>query len=1029
MYTIYAYWNADQVRVVLNAIAIIMNGDDYFGLVKAIAIAGILVAAGTAIVRMRGEEPAGYFIMFALFYGTLFVPKATVTVQDLRTATVYTVANVPLGVALFASETSHIGKWLTETFETNFTAIDEEKFSKTGMAFGSRLVEELQMVKVRTPKLTQSLIAFVKDCVNPEFLDNPTALDEMVRATDLWGYIGGSGTFQLNPGRFTSFPGGTYACTGPGGAYSILTTMLNAEVNRAAADMGSRLNAGHPLASTIILSQIPAIESSMLNISRTAQEAIKQGMVMNIMRDSQTTVAQLQGNPQAAQIAMAVATAEEASKVSYAAMAKVAEGALPKLRNAIELIVIAIFPVIFVLIVLAGIKAGLVLKSYVMAVFWVQLWAPLYAVINFITNGSNRSDFLGVMSTAGGNNIENMSLLSSTALSNSSITGLLTISVPIIALALVKGGEVAMSGVVSSVMSPAQKTAQTTGDAIGQGNINSGNVTWGNVNTSNWSGGNWSSDNRSFGNVGANKQDWSSSHGSSALTTTTTPYGSYQKDGAGNITGMQANSWGMGGTVSGGTSLGRSDMDSSGAMTRASTGRAASLDISSAATSGNSTQAAWARSFSTAVGREIASQMQWGKSWNASAGGAATSEQSGQRMLQNSERSGYRSEAHGGVELGATYSKSSGGQGSGGTSGTGGPIGSLLAKLGIGFGASGSFSAENTQALVDAATGKNASVTKQEQQAAANILANASNRVGATTTDSGVRSANEAFSADLQKAVRAGDQRTASVSNETSAGNTKQQGTSNQVGGSFAIGKPVADQLMSMARAELGPTASNDQVAQRALQIAANPAALAAATTAAADGLKNSPAGGAVLGAGGAQAPTTSAAVQAQGNADVAALTGQGRGAVQSANAGNKAAVAAQQPASPTSMPNTSAATGAYTNTANAAYGAYQGLKADAALNQGATKVAAALYNDEQNGVGMMLSNTFLLGFGYKSPQEYRSALTEAAAARPRLAATLRQIGNTADGNVSPAALDFINSEMKAYKTESRPASFDIVAP
>jgi hypothetical protein len=306
-------------------------------------------------------------------------------------------------------------------------------------------------------------------------------------------------------------------------------------------------------------------------------------------------------------------------------------------------------------------------------------------------------------------------------------------------------------------------------------------------------------------------------------------------------------------------------------------------------------------------------------------------------------------------------------------------------------------------------------VDQKSQQQAAQIVMAAVNDVMRNTNDAGVRGAAQAFSADFQQAVRAGDQRTASVSSESAAGNTKQQGTSNQVGGSFAIGKPVADQLMSMARSELGPSASNDQVAQRALQMAADPAAVAAATTAAADGLKNSSAGGDVLGAGGVQAPTTPAAVQAKGAADVAALAAEGKAAAESANAGNKAAVAAKQPASPTSMPDTSAATGAYTSTASAAHGAYQGFKADAALNKGATDAASALYQAEQKGAGTVLSNTFLGGMGYQSPQEYQAAITEAAAARPKLADTLRQIGD-GGGKVSPGAMEFIQSEVKAYR-------------
>ena len=162
MYTVYAYWNADQITSVLNAVAMIMNGGDFLGLMKAVAVAGLLIAVGGAIVRMKGEEPVAYLTMMIIFYMTLFVPRVTVTVKDVRANTNYQVANVPLGVAFFASETSHIGKWMTEAFETAFTPADEERFSKTGMAFGSRLVEELQSVRAELPSLERDMAMFVR---------------------------------------------------------------------------------------------------------------------------------------------------------------------------------------------------------------------------------------------------------------------------------------------------------------------------------------------------------------------------------------------------------------------------------------------------------------------------------------------------------------------------------------------------------------------------------------------------------------------------------------------------------------------------------------------------------------------------------------------------------------------------------------------------------------------------------------------------------------------------------------------------
>lgn len=1050
MYTFYAYWNGEQVTAVLNAIALIMNGDDYMGLIKAISVVGILVAAGTALVRMRGEEPLGYFIMFSLFYGTLFVPKTTVTVQDLRTANVYTVANVPLGVAFFAAETSHIGKWLTEAFETNFTAVDDLKFEKNGLAFGARLVEQLQAVKVTTPSLQQDLILFVKNCVNPELLDNPGALNELVRSNELWAFIGGTGSFSLNPGRSTLVNGAALSCggAGGGGAYQQLSAALAVEANGAAADLGKRVNPGHPNANTIILSQIPAIEGVMMNVSRTAQEAIKQGMVMNLMRDSQTTIAQLQGNANASQVALAVSMAEQSSVVSYASMAKIAQGALPILRNGVELIVIAVFPIVFILVIVAGAKAGMVLRSYVMSALWVQLWAPLYAVINFMLTKSHNAEILGVAD--GGNTLLNMGSISQLTLSDQSIAGLLTVAVPMIALALVKGGEVAMSGVTSSIMSPAQGAAQKAGDSVGQGNVNAGNVSWGNTNAGNMSMGNWGSGNSSFNNAGANKNDRSSAWADPQISSTTTPRGSFTQDGQGNVTGMQANRWDVGGNVSAGTSTSRSSMDSSGDMTRATNGRSASLDISSAATSGNRSSAEFARQLTTALATGVGTNGQWSDSSRSVSSRSASAETSGSSQLTNqqSARLGTNANFKAGADATAEYGPYGGSDAGGGTSGSraqanqgpgngmhaaqpasrgsgntlpvpagGTPQGdeskagpTVRGRANLGFGIGGGFDASNTQALIDTALNKGGKEDRKTQESAAQRVMSAVDSVMKNTNDAGVRSAAQSFSADFQKAVRAGEQQSASVQTERSAGNTKQQGTQNQAGGSISMGAPVAQQLLAMA--------NGDPI--KALQLAGNSQAVAQATLAAAAQVQSSQEGGAILGAGGVQAPTGQGQVKAQGNADVNALAGQARAAAVRADGGNRQQVQAVQPASPTSSPNTSAAVDGFNAQTDAAITSQQLMSGDTSLGRGAAAAADALYRENQGGVGTLVANTLIGGAGYQSAQEYQAALEQAAGSSPKLAATLRSIGDS-DRPVSPQAREYIESELKAYE-DSQPS-------
>lgn len=890
MYTVYSYWNADQVYAVLNAIAMIMNGGDYLGLVKAIAIAGILVAAGTGLVKMKGEEPLGYFIIFALFYGTLFVPKVTVTVQDIRTNTVYTVANVPLGVAFLSSQASHIGKWLTESFETNFTAVDDEKFSRTGMAFGARLIEELQIVKARTPALQQSLITFVKDCVNPELLDNPVALNDMVKSTDIWGFIGGSGSLSLNPGRITNIFGSAVPCIGSGGAYSALTNALNTEANTQASVLGDRLNSGNPFATMIILSQIPAIEASMLNVSRTAQDAIKQGIVMNLMRDSQTTISQVQGNPHAVQVAMAVSMAEQSSGVSYSAMAKVAQGALPKLRNAVELISMGVFPFIFIMIVLAGTKAGMVLKSYAMAIFWVQLWAPLFAIINFMATKSDRADLLGVIHGAGGNTMENMGQLANVALSNQSIAGLLTISVPIIALALVKGGEVAMSGVVSSIMSPAQGAAQKAGDAAGQGNVNAGNVSWGNTNANNWSGGNWSGGNSSFGMVSGNKQDLSSGMVDPKMSQYTDQYGSDTSTrGSGHITSA-ARSSSLGSiTPTAQRASDRSNGTFSGTETSSATRATAALSSSLSTMTTALNSAGFGKEFGNSITSGIASGNTYSSASKGVVGASAekstTANDSAQTSTIFQGNAGFALKTPGGGSSGASQSISAKNEAA---SGSNSSSASALSKLASSLPASASAGMTGGRA---ASVGSGT----QLQEAIKSVLSNdqayqtakdASDRLAKTGSTSDVRSMASQFSAALQTAKSASQSLEASVSSGQSAGTRQTDNAS--------IGGSVAENLSDATYQKMDSAGFSRAEARAALGNASHPRH-GEATQAAFGTVSASGSNGGVFAKDQMNGPRSESAVAIDGQAAVSSRANSGAAAVKSQNNANQSTAAIAQ--------------------------------------------------------------------------------------------------------------------------------------
>ncbi|TXH92288.1 conjugal transfer protein TraG N-terminal domain-containing protein [Thauera aminoaromatica] len=497
MYTIYSYWDMAEIQAVLNAVAMVSGGDDFGSLLRVFGLIGLFVAVTYGFVRARGEDAAAYLVVIAIWYVGLFVPKVTVTIEDRAPATgaPVEVANVPLGLAFFASTTSHIGAWLTETYETNFTLPDDElRFDRNGIIFGSRILEEMRRSTITDPTLAQDITNFVKNCLNPELLVNPPLLNDLINEPDIWNFIStGAGAGMFNPGlAVTVFvPSASESrwvnCSAVvnGGGTLDSADSLNDRLTAVIAGEQSRLarilNPGRTAASAnaLIATQIEAAETLMLNASRTAAQGIRQNMMINLMRDTSKTIPQLLNDPSAVQIATAESMAAASSNSSYLVMAKVAEGALPKIRNVIHLVVLAVFPILMLLLIMAGTKGGLVLRSYGITLLWIHLWPPLYAVVNYISTMASAKSTVSVLAGIEGQTLGTAASLASTVLSDQAVAGLLSIAVPIMALALVKGGEVAMSGVVSSVMGPAQSAASRAGDSVGQGNIAMGSTSWG----------------------------------------------------------------------------------------------------------------------------------------------------------------------------------------------------------------------------------------------------------------------------------------------------------------------------------------------------------------------------------------------------------------------------------------------------------------------------------------------------------------------------------------------------------------------
>jgi hypothetical protein len=347
--------------------------------------------------------------------------------------------------------------------------------------FGHRVLSERLAVKSGNPVLTSNLLEFYRECVAPDLATGYIRMKEdILEVNNVWVSLNG----KTNPARLVTLRDTTdptiMSTVGCDVGYQSLTTQITAESSRQITLLGSRLypKMSQADAGTAIVGSLATSTNYLLGVSASAQDAVKQAIVANFMIDAQYMLPAQLGDAASAQTNLAMAQSLRSTSDSYKLMARVAESTMPKVRNAIELVQYAIFPVFLLFVVLSGHQAGTIIKSYAASLFWIQLWAPLYAVMNFIITMYSRSQYTNG-SAGSGLSIEQMSFLNTAIVSDQAIAGMLVISIPAIAAAIVKGGEVGLQSVAGLVAPP--RDPEKIASALAMGNMQMGNASLNNV--------------------------------------------------------------------------------------------------------------------------------------------------------------------------------------------------------------------------------------------------------------------------------------------------------------------------------------------------------------------------------------------------------------------------------------------------------------------------------------------------------------------------------------------------------------------
>jgi conjugal transfer mating pair stabilization protein TraG len=112
----------------------------------------------------------------------------------------------------------------------------------------------------------------------------------------------------------------------------------------------------------------------------------------------------------------------------------VAEQALPVFRNVIEALTYALFPLMVLLLLLtSGRETMLAFKGYATILIWIQLWPPLYAVLNYMASIYAAYDLAAAADIGSGTkalSLQTASVIYSGAISGEAVVGYLAVCCP-----------------------------------------------------------------------------------------------------------------------------------------------------------------------------------------------------------------------------------------------------------------------------------------------------------------------------------------------------------------------------------------------------------------------------------------------------------------------------------------------------------------------------------------------------------------------------------------------------------------------
>lgn len=474
--TIFVIAFPEAFKMVFDMIAMLVGGHFFTSLLKLAALWGIILTLTSFVTKKDPMVWIKWIAVYTLTSWFILIPKTTVSIVAVAepNAPIYQVANVPWVAGKIASLFTTIGYGLTQQYESLLSDPDSVVYSKTGLLFGSHLMQSSLSFHIVSPELKTDMDAYFRQCVVGDIaINRKYSVTDLKQSNELFGMVFG------HPSQVRRvvihYPNTNeevnLSCVDAANKEKVgLKGRLQKEINNAYTFFGKQLFSHQKNNDYKQLFEVHlgSAYAHMQGLTNASSDITLQTMMANAIHSGLLNYS-AHVDSSAAILNSQFAKSQAQHRAAWSIGTEKAVWFLPLLHTVLLVMLFALFPLIFILVsVTGGIK---LLKGYLLFLFSLQLWPVLFSVLNALLVKWGRYK-LGSISTI---TLMNFDSLDAAHQDLAGVAGFLMMSIPFIAKGLVSNIGEAFSGLATAQMQHLQGSSMSVANEIANASYSLGN--------------------------------------------------------------------------------------------------------------------------------------------------------------------------------------------------------------------------------------------------------------------------------------------------------------------------------------------------------------------------------------------------------------------------------------------------------------------------------------------------------------------------------------------------------------------------